>query len=519
MAGPVIMWLLHVRLVACTLKRLYLQLYRPIRERRESLTPDRWLLLALLPPAIAVLVALLVCLFAHGQAGQLAVGGAAAIFLAAAVYSLLALQASFFGPTAHNAEQALAALQDRKKALLAEIVAARSRSPGRRPAQAIPTPPRQPFQTMGFGQGAPTRPLAVFERKSGYRVGCFSPNGRVFAVMKKVNSRYLGGPTGRWSNDWIAELWELTTAQCTAVLDVGNLGWAENGGRALCFSPNGALLAVSSGVVDEPVQLWDVQSGNCVSKLRQHHGSDYSVHTVDFAPDGSIVAAIGTDHSASHLRSSIDLWDVATRRWIAGTLVEDYSSDDPSDWKLYDYGCYNARFLVLTSGASARGGVCVHLLDVQTCRPVGSYNVRLGDKIAAMRFDEQGRLVLFTTDDSRTKWCLECLEVSKAGRPVRAKTQPLTLPIRGKGVLRASADFKLVAIQGADACSEVYDISTGACLAKAAGTAIGFSPDNQVLVTSLDQAFGKPALAFGLWAIPPGHSSQGADRPTAKPVR
>lgn len=115
------MWLLRLRLLGCTLKRVFLQLYCPLRRRREGLSPDHWLLLALVRPSVAVLVALFACVLARGQTAQFVAGGAVAITIAAAAYALVSVQASFFGPTANDADQALIAVRDRQEALRTEI--------------------------------------------------------------------------------------------------------------------------------------------------------------------------------------------------------------------------------------------------------------------------------------------------------------------------------------------------------------------------------------------------------------
>jgi len=74
---------------------------------------------------------------------------------------------------------------------------------------------------------------------------------------------------------------------------------------SLDFSPDGKILA--SGGYDKLVKFWDVQTGDCLYKLDQHTGS---VCSVSFSPDGQILASGGSDRS-------ICLWNANTGCCIA----------------------------------------------------------------------------------------------------------------------------------------------------------------------------------------------------------
>jgi WD40 repeat protein len=69
---------------------------------------------------------------------------------------------------------------------------------------------------------------------------------------------------------------------------------------SLDFSPDGTLLA-STGQ-DHTVRLWDTATGQAVQVLQ---GGSHSVKGVDFGPDGNILAAIESDQT-------IALWDLST---------------------------------------------------------------------------------------------------------------------------------------------------------------------------------------------------------------
>ena len=61
------------------------------------------------------------------------------------------------------------------------------------------------------------------------------------------------------------------------------------GGGAEVFSPNGAMLATAGGPHNSTISLWNVDSGNKITTLDDHHGS--SVESVSFSPNGKLLAA------------------------------------------------------------------------------------------------------------------------------------------------------------------------------------------------------------------------------------
>ena len=93
----------QLRLLAIALKQVFLRLYCPMRRRREAGAEGSWLLLALLPPVGAFLLALVLSLFAK-------VAAIAAIVVGV-LYALFAVYVSFMGPTAQNAEATLTAVR------------------------------------------------------------------------------------------------------------------------------------------------------------------------------------------------------------------------------------------------------------------------------------------------------------------------------------------------------------------------------------------------------------------------
>jgi hypothetical protein len=477
------MWLVQLKLLGCTLKRMFLQLYCPLRRQRERLSPDRWLLLAVVPPVVALLVALVVCLLARGPAAQFVVGGSVAVVIAAAVYALLSIQASLFGPSFSDAEQALTAARDRQAALGAEIAYARRHF---------------------AGGGVATRPLAVFEGYYG-RSLCFGPDSGTLALLKSVNERQFGDPSeNSWISDQIVELWDLATGKCRSVLDVGsNL----RGGQQVCFSPDGTLLAVARR--DDTVQLWDAQLGHCVSTLRQPRAGDaHFPTTIAFAPNGTIMAS-AFDHSYDNRDFSyctIDLWDLTNGRCIASVPPVDASCVDVSLLMLGFLLVFDPTSRILAVSSQVSVEAWVQLLDSCTGKRIGNYKVGDRESLSKMWFDERGRLGALTGPFvlANLGWCFKLWDVSKCGHLELVATHPLTMPGAVRGVPVYTSDFRLMAIPVADAYAEVCDSSTGGSIVRVAGIPMAFSPDNQMLVTSLDKTFfGKEASGYGLWAIPP----------------
>ena len=107
-------WLvLQLRLFTNGLTQALLQLYCRLRKRRESSSPDSWLLLTLLPPAGAFLAALLLSLFA-GKA-------AIALIVVALLYAMAGIYVSL-GPTTGNAEARVATVRARWQELRTRCV-------------------------------------------------------------------------------------------------------------------------------------------------------------------------------------------------------------------------------------------------------------------------------------------------------------------------------------------------------------------------------------------------------------
>lgn len=71
--------------------------------------------------------------------------------------------------------------------------------------------------------------------------------------------------------------------------------------KSIAFSPDGKLLA--AGAWSGDIMLWDVKTGNMIKRLNGH---TYSVNSITFSPDGKLLASGGWGSE------QIILWDVET---------------------------------------------------------------------------------------------------------------------------------------------------------------------------------------------------------------
>jgi WD40 repeat protein len=137
--------------------------------------------------------------------------------------------------------------------------------------------------------------------------GCFvkfSPNGELIASG--------GGGTNRY-----ADVHRLSNG--------AQIGHFFNGPayiRDIAFSPDNQILAAA--VTDNTIKLWDIGKGVVVRTLTGHTDD---VHTIDFSPDGQLLAsgAGGFDNPGE---STIKLWQVSD-----GSLIRTLEGHD--DW-VYD---------------------------------------------------------------------------------------------------------------------------------------------------------------------------------------
>ena len=283
------MWNLQLKLLASKANQAVLQVYCPLRRARETLPGDRWLVLAIVPPAAALLFALFLCLFTRGAAAQFFAGASIALTIAAAAYALLAAYASFLGPSLTDVEHALARLQDQQKALRTQMAPPSLNSATQRSVRFCPSVPRDGPLLM-------QRPALVLPGQQLPRYVCFSPDGSLLASFA---TRAI-------------ELWDINGGVCknTVVLPKASVVLAG------AFSPDGSLLAAACS--DGSVRLWDVCRGLCVRSLEGHEAP---IHAVAFSRDGNRLASgsgAGTTKDDQYIdEHMIRLWDAPSGECLA----------------------------------------------------------------------------------------------------------------------------------------------------------------------------------------------------------
>ncbi len=100
----------------------------------------------------------------------------------------------------------------------------------------------------------------------------------------------------------LVRIWDVRSGRLLASIQVrGEL-------RDLCFSPNGKLLAATSG--DTELDWWDVSDPTKPRELIPLQGHTAWISTVAFSPDGTLLATGGADNT-------LRLWDVALGRQLA----------------------------------------------------------------------------------------------------------------------------------------------------------------------------------------------------------
>ncbi|MFO7905029.1 MAG: hypothetical protein ACQESR_14120 [Planctomycetota bacterium] len=100
---------MKLRLVGNAAKGLFLQLYYPVRKRRQDGAEGSWLLLALLPTAVSLLLGIFFWM--------IATGAGIAVLAVGTLYAMFMLYVSFFGPTAQKAKATLAAVGLKRREL------------------------------------------------------------------------------------------------------------------------------------------------------------------------------------------------------------------------------------------------------------------------------------------------------------------------------------------------------------------------------------------------------------------
>ncbi len=100
----------------------------------------------------------------------------------------------------------------------------------------------------------------------------------------------------------LVRIWDVSSGRLLAPIQV------RGESRDICFSPNGKLLAATSGGTE--LDWWDVSDPTKPRELTSLQGHTAGISTVAFSPDGTLLATGGYDNT-------LRLWDVALGRQLA----------------------------------------------------------------------------------------------------------------------------------------------------------------------------------------------------------
>jgi WD40 repeat protein len=160
--------------------------------------------------------------------------------------------------------------------------------------------------------------LSLTFRKVHIHRVCFSPDGALLAVVG-------GLPAGQ---PGLVKLWDLSTGDEWRSLR-GHTDWVED----VCFSPDGTRLATAGGIWDTQhrnyasgeVKLWDLASGQETLSLRSLRR--WPVQHVAYSPDGRLLAA-GDADGLIRLWHGGDPWQARPLRRATGDIHRVGFSDD-----------------------------------------------------------------------------------------------------------------------------------------------------------------------------------------------
>lgn len=328
------------------------------------------------------------------------------------------------------------------------------------------------------------------------------------------------------SDDQGLHLWDTATAQSIATLTTDPNTIVS----ALAFSPDGRRLATASSDLEGAVRLWDAESGDAVgetSRFRDEAIGDYDfIASLEFSPDGSVIAAGGNTMGLSSLNGGtpLRLWNADTGALIGTPVVRDYgivsslafspdgrliaTGSDDTSVQLWDAGTSQpignpmslqspVEQVAFTSDGDnivAVSGETVQILDGQLDEQLVEETV--GSKAAALDLADTLSTgtttdvpqIVFTQDDSMNRLNAD------TGEHLSTFTYDAigSVPKEVDGVIDSSRDYRLLAIAGEDNAIRVVDTSTGQLVGQPVigynGAENGFaiSPDGKLLAYTSD---------------------------------
>ncbi len=235
--------------------------------------------------------------------------------------------------------------------------------------------------------------------------------------------------------------------------------------RTVDFSPDGTLLA--SGSKDKSIILWDVETHKPIGEPLTGHTD--RVSQVAFSPDGKTLASGSSD-------STIILWDVsnaealATRRPIGQPLTGHTDKINSIDFS------FDGKML-----ASGSSDDTIILWNVETGQPVGQPLTGHTDNINTVVFSPDGKtLVSAGVDNTIIFWNTE------TGQSL---TEPLTGHTGWITSLAFSPDGQMLVSGSTDRSIRLWDPATGEQIREPFNghstgvTAVKFSPDGHLIAS------------------------------------
>ncbi len=278
---------------------------------------------------------------------------------------------------------------------------------------------------------------------SGINACCHSPDGRWLAIAECNNTIWL------YSTESFEPVRVFKVPRDRFIDEVNSVS----------FSPDSQLLALACG--DGTVKLWRVGSEEKLQTLNGNSGEAYSV---DFSPNGEVLAA-GYD-------SGVKLWKVESGeelhtlefRTPEGWRITVRSVNFSPNGKLLALGCNDKKIRLWR----VETGELIHVLEGHT------------DRVNSVRFSPDSQLLASACDDGTVKlWRAESGEELQALNGDSGKAYSVDFPPNGE-VLAAGYEYGEVKLWKVEDGEELYTARAHTALA----SSVNFSPNGKHLVSA-----------------------------------